>query len=67
MTKGKEGFEQMTAGLPAPPIYKTHASLPLFFADVTKPKFIFVSRNPKDTAVSMFHHFRSKVSTRVGE
>ncbi|EGD78102.1 hypothetical protein PTSG_08980 [Salpingoeca rosetta] len=40
--------------------FKSHASPHLFPGDWRKPKMIFVTRNPKDTMVSMYHHMKNK-------
>lgn len=52
---------EKTAAAVSPRYIKTHlpvALLPLQLWSV-KPKIVYVSRNPKDTAISYFHHMRT--------
>eukprot|EP00055_Hartaetosiga_balthica_P007254 m.24611 g.24611 ORF g.24611 m.24611 type:complete len:291 (-) comp5676_c0_seq1:969-1841(-) len=44
----------------SPMIFKSHASPHLFPGDWRVPRIIIVTRNPKDTMVSLFHHMRNK-------
>ncbi|XP_069132472.1 sulfotransferase 1E1-like isoform X3 [Argopecten irradians] len=56
-------IEELNA-LPSPRILNTHlrlSNLPEQFIE-KKCKFVFVMRNPKDTAVSMYHHFSAEGS-----
>eukprot|EP00045_Choanoeca_perplexa_P010776 m.111733 g.111733 ORF g.111733 m.111733 type:complete len:295 (+) comp15389_c1_seq1:31-915(+) len=47
--------------MPAPRCFKSHASPHLFPAtDWRAPRLIFITRNPKDTAVSLYHHMKNK-------
>ena len=48
--------------MPSPRLLKTH--LPYGLApkgkdEATKPRYIYVMRNPKDAAVSLYHHYRA--------
>lgn len=47
--------------LPSPRYLKSHLPIELLPKSIwtVKPKIIFTSRNPKDTAVSLFHHYRN--------
>lgn len=46
---------------PSPRFIKTHVPIELLPKAIwtVRPKIIFTSRNPKDTAVSFFHHYRN--------
>ncbi|XP_015916078.1 sulfotransferase ssu-1 [Parasteatoda tepidariorum] len=56
---GKEGIEKM----PKPGAFKTH--LPYTHMPYSsEAKYIFVARNPKDCAVSLFHHTRNHFGFR---
>eukprot|EP00730_Choanoeca_flexa_P005977 TRINITY_DN12061_c0_g2_i2.p1 TRINITY_DN12061_c0_g2~~TRINITY_DN12061_c0_g2_i2.p1 ORF type:complete len:305 (+),score=78.13 TRINITY_DN12061_c0_g2_i2:36-917(+) len=55
-------LEQLEA-MPSPRYFKTHASSHLFPAkDWAKAKLLFITRNPKDTAVSLYHHMKNKTA-----
>ena len=48
--------------LPSPRVFKTHidyANMPRGLPHVSGYKCIYIARNPKDVAVSLFHHVRS--------
>lgn len=49
-----------TEDLPSPRVIKTHLPVSLLPSDiwVVKPKMIYVTRDPKDAAVSYYHHHR---------
>jgi hypothetical protein len=57
-------FEEMSvedaAKVPHPRVFKSHSPfrLTIGHAAASPPKYIYVARNPKDTAVSAFHHHR---------
>jgi len=44
----------------APRFFKTHATVAQLPGRAAAPRVIAVARNPKDTAVSLYHHARSK-------
>ena len=53
-------IERLFESFPAPRVFKTHLPydlVPKPRDEVTKPRYIYVMRNPKDTAVSFYHHF----------
>lgn len=52
-------IEKMFESFPSPRVFKSHLRYHLIpkAADKTgKPRYIYVMRNPKDTAVSFYHH-----------
>jgi len=54
-----EMMHKMFKSFPAPRAFKTHLTyelVPKAHDQTTKPCYIYVMRNPKDTAVSMYHH-----------
>ena len=54
-----EMMHKMFKSFPAPRAFKTHLTyelVPKPHDQTTKPCYICVMRNPKDTAVSMYHH-----------
>ena len=53
-------IERLFESFPAPRVFKTHFPydlVPKPRDKATKPRYIYVMRNPKDTAVSYYHHF----------
>jgi hypothetical protein len=57
----KEQLQEFFINHPYPRIFKTHFSrdyLPMGDSVTTRPKYINVIRNPKDCAVSFYHHMR---------
>ena len=53
-------IERLFESFPAPRVFKTHLSydlVPKPRDQATKPRYIYVMRNPKDTAVSFYHHY----------
>lgn len=53
-------IEKMFESFPSPRVFKSHLRYHLIpkAADKTrKPRYIYVMRNPKDTAVSYYHHY----------
>ena len=56
-------IERMFESFPAPRVFKTHLPydlVPKPHDQATKPHYIYVMRNPKDTVVSYYHHYLSK-------
>ena len=52
-------IERIFESFPSPRVFKTHLPydlVPKARDQATKPCYIYVMRNPKDTAVSYFHH-----------
>ena len=52
-------IERLFESFPAPRVFKTHLPydlVPKPCDQATKPRYICVMRNPKDTAVSFYHH-----------
>ena len=52
-------IQKMFESFPSPRVFKTHLPydlVPKPGDQATKPKYIYVMRNPKDNAVSMYHH-----------
>ena len=57
-----ESIEKMFSSFPAPRVFKTHLPydmVPKGHNEATKPRYIYVMRNPKDAFVSRYHHFRN--------
>ena len=55
-------IEKMFSSFPAPRVFKTHLPyhmVPKGLDEVTRPRYIYVMRNPKDAFVSMYHHFHN--------
>ncbi|XP_078374338.1 sulfotransferase 1B1-like [Oculina patagonica] len=60
-------IERMFESFPSPRVFKTHLPydlVPKPSDQATKPRYIYVMRNPKDTAVSYYHHYLSAPSTQ---
>ena len=54
-------IERLFESFPAPRVFKTHLPydlVPKPRDEATKPRYIYVMRNPKDTAVSFYHHYQ---------
>ncbi|XP_020625916.1 eukaryotic translation initiation factor 3 subunit J-like isoform X2 [Orbicella faveolata] len=54
-------IERLFESFPAPRVFKTHIPydlVPKPRDQATKPRYICVMRNPKDTAVSFYHHYQ---------
>ena len=54
-----ESIEKMFSSFPAPRVFKTHVlydMVPKGHDEATKPRYIYVMRNPKDVFVSLYHH-----------
>ena len=52
-------IERLFESFPAPRVFKTHLPydlVPKPRNKAAKPRYIYVMRNPKDTAVSFYHH-----------
>lgn len=56
-----EDSVEKASQLPSPRFIKTHLPAELLPIQLwtVKPKIVYVARNPKDVAVSMYHHFRN--------
>ncbi|XP_078348336.1 sulfotransferase 1B1-like [Oculina patagonica] len=57
-----KSVEKMFKSFPAPRVFKTHLPydlVPKGRDKDTKPRYIYVMRNPKDVCVSQFHHYRN--------
>ncbi|XP_020627293.1 sulfotransferase 1C4-like isoform X2 [Orbicella faveolata] len=57
-----ESIEEMFSSFPAPRVFKTHLPyhmVPKGHDETTKPRYIYVMRNPKDAFVSYYHHLRN--------
>ena len=57
-----ESVEMIFAGFPEPRVFKTHLTyemVPKGRNEETKPRYIYVMRNPKDAFVSYYHHHRN--------
>ena len=57
-----ESVEKMFTSFPEPRVFKSH--LPYHFVpkgrdEATKPRYIYVMRNPKDAFVSIYHHLQN--------
>lgn len=54
------------AEMPSPRYIKTHLPIELLPKQIwtVRPKIIYTARNPKDTAVSFFHHYRNMQAYR---
>ncbi|KXJ09921.1 Sulfotransferase 1 family member D1 [Exaiptasia diaphana] len=58
----KEELNDLYLNHPSPRIFKTHLryhEVPMGDGKTNKPKYIYLARNPKDTAVSFYHYYRS--------
>ena len=54
-----EMIEKLFESFPSPRVFKSHLVyhlIPQAPDGVPKPRYIYVMRNPKDTAVSYYHH-----------
>ena len=52
-------IEKMFESFPSPRVFKSHLRyqlIPKATDNTRKPRYIYVMRNPKDTAVSFYHH-----------
>ena len=61
MIKTKQDLYDVYLKHPSPRIFKVHLQfheVPMGDSDANRPKYIYVARNPKDTAVSFYHHYR---------
>ena len=57
-----DSIEKMFSSFPVPRVFKTHLQyhmIPKGHDEATKPRYIYVMRNPKDAFVSRYHHFRN--------
>ena len=57
-----DSIEKMFSSFPVPRVFKTHLQyhmIPKGHDEATKPRYIYVMRNPKDAFVSLYHHFRN--------
>lgn len=57
--KDAKSVERMFASFPVPRVFKTHLTfdlIPKGSDKATKPRYIYVMRNPKDVFVSLYHH-----------
>lgn len=55
-----ESIEKMFTSFPAPRVFQTHLPydmVPKGHDEATKPRYIYVMRNPKDVCVSLYHYF----------
>ena len=55
-------IEKLFESFPAPRLFKFHLPydlVPKPRDQATKPRYIYVMRNPKDTAVSFYHHYEA--------
>ena len=58
----KSSYNAFLQALPSPRFFKSHTSydmMPGGEPAKSPSKYIYVARNPKDTAVSMYHHVRN--------
>ena len=61
-TVNVESIEKMFSSFPAPRVFKSHLSydmVPKGPNEASKPRYIYVMRNPKDAFVSFYHHFHN--------
>lgn len=59
ITKDAKSIKEMFESLPVPRVFKTHLTyelIPKGVDQTTKPRYIYVMRNPKDVLVSIYHH-----------
>ncbi|XP_078364521.1 amine sulfotransferase-like [Oculina patagonica] len=57
--KDAKSVERMFASFPKPRVFKTHLTydlIPKGSDEATKPRYIYVMRNPRDVFVSLYHH-----------
>ena len=57
-----DSIEKMFSSFPIPRVFKTHCQhhmIPKGHDEASKPRYIYVMRNPKDAFVSRYHHFRN--------
>jgi len=57
-----ESIEKMFNSFLAPRVFKTHLRydmVPKGHDEATKPRYIYVMRNPKDAFVSCYHHWHN--------
>lgn len=57
-----QSIEKVFTGFPTPRVFKTHFQydmVPKGHNGATKPRYIYVMRNPKDAFVSRYHHSRN--------
>ena len=72
VTKDAKSMEKTFASFPVPRVFKTHLThdiIPKGSDEATKPRYIYVMRNPKDVFVSLYHHHHNmpyfkEISTR---
>ena len=60
--KDAESVEGMFTSFPEPRVFKTHLPyhmVPKGRDEATKPRYIYVMRNPKDVFVSLYYHCRN--------
>lgn len=60
--KDAESFRKRFESFPEPRVFKTHLTfemVPKGCDEETKPRYIYVMRNPKDTFVSIYHHLHN--------
>ncbi|KAL9979666.1 hypothetical protein ACROYT_G017366 [Oculina patagonica] len=60
--KDAKSVERMFGSFPVPRVFKTHLTydlIPKGSDETTKPRYIYVMRNPKDAFVSIYHHRRN--------
>lgn len=61
-------IERMFESFPSPRVFKTHLPydlVPKPCDQATKPRYIYVMRNPKDVAVSYYHHILVMPETTI--
>lgn len=56
-----ESLKEMFTGFPSPRVFQTHLPynmVPKGHNEATKPRYIYVVRNPKDVCVSLYHYYQ---------